>query len=168
MSIPNSPLHKIGQAFLSAFTNLSASEHLALRADDCLHVFAPASVGITEAKTNAVFGSHVTSLGRVLAHFPVTAKEMFVNEAGRQVTIWATGVPEFREEAKGGDDDDDDDDGGGDWDYVGEYIFILDVDERGKIKRIIEFLDSKNTMVLLGMVRKARENVAAFAASDGK
>jgi ketosteroid isomerase-like protein len=45
------------------------------------------------------------------------------------------------------------------WEYVGEYIFILDVDEEGKIIRILEFLDSLATERLRGMMDKAKENV---------
>jgi ketosteroid isomerase-like protein len=45
------------------------------------------------------------------------------------------------------------------WEYVGEYIFILDVDEEGKIVRILEFLDSLATERLRGMMDKMKENV---------
>ena len=45
------------------------------------------------------------------------------------------------------------------WDYAGEYIFILNVNEAGKIARILEFLDSKATERLRGLMTKARENL---------
>ena len=85
-------------------------------------------------------------------HFPVIAKEIHINEAGRQITIWAYATPVFKEEAMGSDPSEG-------WDYTGEYIFILDVDEEGKIVRIIEFLDSLGTEKLRGLMVRARENV---------
>ncbi|KAF2789245.1 hypothetical protein K505DRAFT_328361 [Melanomma pulvis-pyrius CBS 109.77] len=159
-----SSLHATAASFLAAFDNLSASEHISLRAPTCSHIFAPASLNPPPPKTNTAFAEHVTKLGAIIKHFPVTAKEIHVNEAGRQITIWATGVPEFREEVKGKKIDGEE----GGWEYMGEYIFVLDVDEDGKIKRILEFLDSKNTMRLLEMVKKARENLAATSTTDTK
>jgi ketosteroid isomerase-like protein len=45
------------------------------------------------------------------------------------------------------------------WEYVGEYIFILDFNEDRKIVRILEFLDSLATERLRGMMNRAKENV---------
>jgi hypothetical protein len=102
--------------------------------------------------TNDQFSALLTNnLGPILAHYPITAKEIHVNEAGRQVTIWATGVPEFRAEVKDGE--------GTGWEYVGEYIFILDVDEEGRIERILEFLDSLATERLGGLIGRAMKNL---------
>ena len=85
-------------------------------------------------------------------HLPVTAKEIHINEAGRQITIWTNAIPAFKKEAMG--------DGlKEEWDYIGEYIFILDVSEDGKIVRILEFLDSLATDRLRSLMVRARENV---------
>ena len=65
-------------------------------------------------------------------------------------------MPKFRQEAKGKPEEVNE----ADWEYVGEYIFILDLDEEGKITRIVEFLDSKNTVRLFALAEKARENLA--------
>lgn len=89
-------------------------------------------------------------------HFPVTAKEIHVNEAGRQVTIWANATPEWKKEAMG---ERKGEEGRKEWEYTGEYIFILDVDEEGKIVRVLEFLDSLGTERLRGLMVRARENV---------
>ena len=47
-----------------------------------------------------------------------------------------------------------------DWRYEGEYVFILDFveDERGeqKARRILEFLDSKGTERVRGLMKRAR------------
>lgn len=49
--------------------------------------------------------------------------------------------------------------GAEEWEYTGEYIFILDVDARGKIVGILEFLDSLATERLRGLMVRMRENV---------
>jgi ketosteroid isomerase-like protein len=46
-----------------------------------------------------------------------------------------------------------------DWDFTGEYIFILDVNEDGKIVRILEFLDSLVTERFMGLMVRAKENL---------
>ena len=153
MSPTEAQLRQIANSFLAAFKDLSASDHVALRAPDCIQIFAPASLNPPAPKTNDVFAEHINQrLRLVLDHFPVIAKEIYINEAGRQATIWATATPEFKKEAMGSESKEA-------WDYTGEYIFILDVNEDGKIVRILEFLDSLGTEKLRGMVVKARENV---------
>jgi ketosteroid isomerase-like protein len=87
----------------------------------------------------------------VLDHFPITEKEIHVNEVGKQIILWATGKPEFKKEAMGNDPAEK-------WDYTGEYIFIV-MNEDGKIVRILEFLDSLAIERLRGMMDRAKENV---------
>ncbi|KAF2032477.1 hypothetical protein EK21DRAFT_109857 [Setomelanomma holmii] len=156
MSKNSSELQRIAAAFLRGFTELSAEDHVALRSPTCNHIFAPSSLSIP-TKTNEQFASHLTNnLIPLLAHFSVTAKEIHINEAARQITIWATGVPEFREEVKDGEEKE--------WEYVGEYIFILNMNDDGKIERVLEFLDSLATERLRGLMVRARKNLGA----DGK
>lgn len=155
-SLSSSSLHDLATSFLSAFTHLSpSSTHIALRSSTCTHIFAPSTVGIPP-KSNSAFATHIDNAVRpLLTAFPVTAKEIHINEAQRQVTIWAFGTPEFRPEAmgleRGGERQE--------WDYTGEYIFILDVNEEGKIERVFEFLDSKGTERLRGLMGRARRNM---------
>jgi len=151
-SNPNSPIHKTASAFLAAFNSLSPTDHLALRAENCTHIFAPASLGSRPPLSNAEFGAHVARLSEILTAFPVTAKEININEAGRQAVIWATGKPYFKEEVKVVGEE-------AEWEYTGEYIFILDMDEDGKITRVVEFLDSLATERLRGLMRRAKEIV---------
>jgi ketosteroid isomerase-like protein len=153
MSPTTAHLHQTATSFLAAFENLSATDHLALRAPSCLQIFAPASLKPPAPKTNEDLANHLNNdLRLVLDHFPVTAKEMHVNEAGRQVTIWATSNPKFKVEAMGGGSAEK-------WDYIGEYVFILDVNDEEKIVRILEFLDSLATERLRGMMDRAKENI---------
>jgi len=158
MSLTKSSLERIATSFLSAFDNLSVDDHIALRAPLCIHIFAPSSLNIAP-KTNAAFAAHVTNnLLPLLERFPVTAKETHINETGRQITIWATGKPEFKKEAMGTTPAEA-------WNYTNEYIFMLDVNEDGKIKKIVEFLDSSSTEKLRGAILKARANVGKTGAA---
>ena len=47
-------------SFLKAFDKLSAEAHLALRADICMHIFAPISLGVP-TKSNEEFASQLTN-----------------------------------------------------------------------------------------------------------
>ncbi|KAF1841276.1 uncharacterized protein K460DRAFT_322355 [Cucurbitaria berberidis CBS 394.84] len=153
MSPLESQLRQIADSFLAAFKDLSTADSLALRAPGCLQIFAPASLNPPAPKTNEAFGEHMDkSLRPLMDHFPITAKEIYINETGRQITIWANATPIFKKEAMGSELQEA-------WHYTGEYIFILDVDENGKIQRILEFLDSLGTERLRGMMVKAKENL---------
>ena len=153
MPVTEADLHHLASSFLRAFDTLSAKDHLALRAPHCTHIFAPASLSIPP-KSNNEFSTHLTNnLVPLLARFPVTPKEIHAHTtiSGGQVTLWATGTPEFKKEVMDGEREG--------WEYTGEYIFILDVDEEGKIVRVVEFLDSKGTERLRGLVERARRNM---------
>jgi ketosteroid isomerase-like protein len=143
-------MKQIASSFLQAFADLSGDDHTALRAEDCTHIFAPASLNPPAPKSNQVFADHIVNLRRLLTAFPVTAKEIHTSESNRQITIWANGKPYFRKEVMSE---------GEEWDYTGEYIFILDLNEEGKIVRIVEFLDSLATERLRGLMVKARKNL---------
>jgi ketosteroid isomerase-like protein len=152
MSPTHASLQALSTSFLSGFTDLSVTNLIAIRAPTCTHIFAPASLNFPSPKTNAAFAAHMTdNLAPVLAHFPVTAKEIYINETNRQITIWATAKAEFKREAMDGDEKE--------WDYTGEYIFILDVNDDGKIVRILEFLDSLATKRVMGLMVRAKQNL---------
>ena len=148
-----SPRIETAKAFLEGFTDLSDSLHLSLRSEDCLQIFAPASLSGLAPKDNATFTTHLVHLREVIAKFPVTPKEMIDSVNENTVTVWATSEAIFHEELKDGGLSADE------WAYRGEYIFILNMDPSGrKIRRIIEFLDSKGTERLQGLVARAKEN----------
>ncbi|KAF2149686.1 hypothetical protein K461DRAFT_282075 [Myriangium duriaei CBS 260.36] len=148
-------LFNIAVAFINAFKTFEPGTHVSLRAANCTHVFAPSSVSQPPPMTNQDWIVHLSKLDSVLDSFPVTTKEIHINLPKRQAIIWATAIPKFRTEVKepkkdGGDDTE--------WNEVGEYIFLLDMDEQGKITRIVEFLDSLVTERVRKLMVKAWEN----------
>ncbi|KAH0431472.1 hypothetical protein CcaCcLH18_07088 [Colletotrichum camelliae] len=147
-------LHEVGTAFIRAFDTLEDDAHIALRAASCTHTFAPASMGPPPPMTNAELAAHLAKLRLIMTGFPVTAKEIHVNVPKRQVLIRATAVAEFKDEVKGLREGEE----CTDWDYVGEYMFFLTVDEEGKISRVVEFVDSLGTKRVWALMSRAWEN----------
>ena len=152
-------LKNIALNLIGGFKDLSTDQLNQDRAPNCTHIFAPASVGNLGPFNNQQFAEHISKLGDILDGFPVIPKEIHVNDAGRQVVIWATAKPYFKDVAKGEKPVE------ADWDYAGEYIFMLDFDESGKVTRILEFLDSLATEKLKSMAAKARANLRLAADS---
>ena len=140
-------------AFIGDFATLDVATMLSRRTDDCIHTFLPASIA-PPAKDNVTFGEHISRLRDVLQKFPVTAKEVMEDEAKNVVIVHATSQAHFHDEFK------DDGISSEEWMYRGEYIFMLTMDESGdKIKKVVEFLDSKGTERLLGLVKRARSSM---------
>jgi hypothetical protein len=51
---------QIATSYLEVFDKLPVEAHLALRADICMHIFAPTSLGVP-TKSNEEFASHLTN-----------------------------------------------------------------------------------------------------------
>jgi len=69
------------------------------------------------------------------------------------VVVWATSETKFFDAVKDSGLSDEE------WIYRGEYMFILSMDEsQEKIKRVVEFLDSKATERLRGLIKRAKDN----------
>jgi len=83
----------------------------------------------------------------------VTAKEVMEDANENKVIVWATSQAHFYDEVKDGGLSEEE------WAYKGEYVFILSMNKDGdKIERIVEFVDSKGTERLRGLMQRARGN----------
>jgi hypothetical protein len=86
--------------------------------------------------------------------FPVTPKEVMEDEQKNMVIIHATSQASFHEELK------DDEIPAEEWTYCGEYIFMLSMTEdEDKVKRVVEFVDSKGSERLLGLIKKGKKRI---------
>ncbi len=144
--------YKTAMAFIGDFETLDVPTMLSRRTTDCIHTFLPSSIA-PPPKDNTAFGEHIRRLREVMPKFPVTAKEVMEDEEKNVAIIHATSQAHFHDSVK--------DDGilPDDWKYQGEYIFMLTMTEAGdKVKKVVEFLDSKGTERLLGLVKRARAN----------
>jgi hypothetical protein len=152
MSPTHDSLQVLAASFLSSLSSLDGPAMLAIRAPNCLHIFAPSSLPLPTPLSNTSLVKHLaTNLTPILSAFSTTAKEIHINEAGRQITIWATSKPEFKKEVMDGDVSE--------WNYTGEYIYMLDVNNDGQIVRVLEFLDSKATERLSTTMSRAKRNL---------
>ncbi|KAI1407922.1 hypothetical protein F5Y13DRAFT_121305 [Hypoxylon sp. FL1857] len=144
---------RTAKAFISMFGNLDTSLLSSILAPSYVHTFAPASLQDrlrTKGKTEMV--SHIASLRNIMTGFPVYAKSYFECDAENMVTVWATSKVEWKEQLLRQVDNP------GEWEYEGEYIFFIWLDETGeKIVRVVEFLDSFKTVKLMGLMKTARE-----------
>lgn len=153
-------LQDTATCFLKFFDTLDTSFLRRIQADSYTHHFAPASLNIPILSLDQ-FANHTDQLREVLKAFPVVPKETWVNLELRQVTFWATAVPEFHEYIIGSDEKEK-------WYYQGEYIFILSMDDSGqKVERVIEFLDSKLTEQFRELMNVVRKRLAESSSRAG-
>jgi len=107
------------------------------------------------ALDNAAFATHISHLQEIMTSFLVIAKEVSEDQEQNQVIIWATSKAGFHKDLKDARIANEE------WAYRGVYIFILAMDETGqKVDRVIEFVDSKETERLKGLIMRARANKA--------
>lgn len=140
-------------AFINAFETLDGDTFHSLAALNYTHIFAPARANGPAPRDRETFAGHISGLKSILEGFPVVPKEVIENVGENQVVVWATSETLFREDVM--------DDGLNkeQWAYKGEYVFILTMDESGeKIVKVFEFLDSKGTEELRGLIARAKKN----------
>ncbi|KAJ7366999.1 hypothetical protein DFH08DRAFT_1004829 [Mycena albidolilacea] len=110
---------------------------------------APLAANPPAPRSREEFAAHIRHLGGILRSFPVRAKQTWPNPVLKQVVIWADSETEFHPHVR---DNDDEDEGK----YRGEYVFILTMDQSGeKIEHVLEFVDSKGTERLRGLMARA-------------
>ncbi|KIW13462.1 hypothetical protein PV08_08650 [Exophiala spinifera] len=153
-------LRSTAERYISAFKTLDADLFASLQSPkEYKHTFGPASVNPPPPQDGARFAQHIRDLQGIMKGFPVRARSTWVNEAQRQVIFHATSETWFRDEYKDSDD--------AEWLYHGEYVFVLDMDETGqKITKVFEFLDSKGTEELRGLMKRARAKEAEVKGKD--
>ena len=86
--------------------------------------------------------------------FPVDIIDFVESENSNAVWAHCTSKVEWKAGAMGGGKEEE-------WDFRGEYVFMLWMDERGeKIVRVVEMLDSLAAVRLPGLMERAKENLA--------
>lgn len=148
------------KAYIGHFTTLDPVLLASLLADNYTHIMAPASLSI-DPLTKESFLEHNTNLRRIMSSFPVYGKEYIESEAANTVVVWATSRTGFKDEVRREGEDD--------WEYEGEYVFMLEMDATGeKVVRCVEFLDSLKTQNgLRPLAKRAKERVAGGALEKG-
>lgn len=143
-------------AYIQIFTTLDPADLLAIAAENYSHTMAPASLGFSKdgPMDRAHFAAHLGGLRGLLRSFPVRAKETWPNPSLRQVVVWADSRTEFHEHVK--DVQQQNGKGEDEWDFRGEYVFVLFMDQSGRqVERVVEFLDSKASEDIKGLISRA-------------
>lgn len=142
-------------AWIDALGSLDLDRLRSLMSAKYQHAFAPGTLELAGAtKDFDAMLAHAARAGAVMNSFRVFPRQVWPNPHLRQVVVWADSKAEFKEEAKKGGDN------GEGWDYAGEYIFVITVNEEGdKVENVLEFLDSKATERVLGMIARAFKNI---------
>lgn len=146
------------KSYLQIFATLDAAAVLAITTENYGHTMTPASMGISKngPMSRTYFAEYMDGMRGLLRGFPVRAKEIWPNPALRQVVVWADSKTEFHEHVKDVRDGNEDE-----WDFRGEYIFVLFMDHSGeKVERVIEFLDSKVSEDFKGLMARALKKKA--------
>lgn len=145
------------EKFVSHFTNLDEGILETLLADDYTHQYAPSSIPNQGPFDKKGLINFVIGLKQIIKTYPMTIKESIDSESRHVVTVWTTGQASVHDELK--------DEGSPkeDWEYTGEYMFLLYMNEEGdKVVKTVEFLDSKATADrLVAIVARASQNLAS-------
>ncbi|KAK0610567.1 hypothetical protein B0T17DRAFT_544924 [Bombardia bombarda] len=146
--------------FIGQFATFDSKTLEEVISDDFYQEFAPASIdppmGPFDKTAMLEQGNKLSAL---FSGFVMTAKEYIDSAEENKVTVWTTGKAIFRDDVK--------DDGltPEEWDFRGEYIFLLTFNEAGKIKKVVEFLDSQSTAAKLHpLIKRAVGNKQKAAA----
>lgn len=126
-------------------------------ADDYTHHYAPSSIPQQGPFDRQGLINFVIGLKRIIKTYPMTIKESIDSESRNVVTVWTTGLASFHDELQDGSMSKEE------WQYTGEYIFLLYMNETGdKLIKTVEFLDSKATVdKLMATVARASGNLGA-------
>jgi hypothetical protein len=143
--------------FISAFKAMDLPTIMSIRAPNCMHQMAPASLGSRPPLNNEAYETSIARFSDIVTEWPAEAKEIMEDEKQNRVVVWATSKAVWKKELMDGDSKD--------WDWQGEYMFILCMDESGeRLVRVVEFLDSKRTEELRALVARAAKNLGNLKA----
>ena len=134
---------------MKVFTTLDQNTISAIQSENYKHEFAPACLNPPPAFNRETFASHLAQISGILRSFPVRFKQTWPNPSLHQVIIWSDSETHFHDHVKDSDDEQE-------WAYRGEYIWVLTMDQSGeKVEKVLEFLDSKSTEKLMGLMARA-------------
>jgi hypothetical protein len=146
---------RTARAFISSFATVDISVLKTILSKDFTETILPASIPVP-AMDQPGYIAHMSKLNTVVTGFPFTILDIVESESSNSVWLYGTAGPLWRDEAKG------DGEVEGGWDFKGEYVFMLWMDESGeKLVRSMEMVDSKAVERMLGLYAKALANVGS-------
>ncbi|KAH6688881.1 hypothetical protein F5X68DRAFT_204519 [Plectosphaerella plurivora] len=157
---PSQTLLKTAKAYLTALEGVDAPSLEAVTTDNMTVTLAPASAGLGPSATRAELLGRFEGLKHILSSLHIEIKQIWVNEAANQVTIWTSGGSIFKPEVIGDDD-------AAEWEYNSENMFLFTMDEGGeKITHLLEWCDSLSVQKMMVLFPKAAERAQLAAGSS--
>ncbi|KAL9564790.1 hypothetical protein ACKAV7_011242 [Fusarium commune] len=138
-------------AYIDVFRTLDTEALPRILSDEYSHRFAPTSANLPGPMDNHGLVARLKHVGEVMSSFTATVKQMWPNPSLRQVLVWADSETNFHRHLRDSDDDKE-------WTKRGEYMFLMTMNESGgRIMDVLEFVDSKATEEIVGLVARALE-----------
>ncbi|KAF5714804.1 hypothetical protein FMUND_7185 [Fusarium mundagurra] len=146
-----STLTATATTYIDGFRTLDTEALSRILSDEYSHRFAPTSANLPGPMDHNGFIARLKHVGEVMSSFTVNIKQMWPNPSLRQVLVWANSETHFRRHLRDSDDEEE-------WTKRGEYMFLMTMNETGeKILDVLEFVDSKATEDIVGLVARALE-----------
>ncbi|KAG5806288.1 hypothetical protein H9Q74_014019 [Fusarium xylarioides] len=146
-----STLTATATAYINVFRTLDTEALSRVLSDEYSHRFAPISANLPGPMDHHSFIARLKHVGEVMSSFTVNVKQMWPNPSLQQVLVWANSKTNFHGHLRNSDDDEE-------WTKRGEYMFLMTKNETGeKIMDVLEFVDSKATEGVVGLVARALE-----------
>ncbi|KAM5370888.1 hypothetical protein ACJZ2D_008321 [Fusarium nematophilum] len=156
----SSALLAAAAAYLDALASYERARILAVLSEDYEHTLAPASIGVESPISRDAFVPMACNLQAVISRFSFRIKQAWPNEAEGRVTVWAEGEGDLRPHIKQSS--------GEDYSLKREYMFVLEMDSSGeKVEKALEFVDTKLTEAMMGLLGKEFPGSDANASKSG-
>ncbi|KAF5986785.1 hypothetical protein FCOIX_1320 [Fusarium coicis] len=159
MRVPDiSTLTATAKTYIDVFRTLDTEALSCILSDEYSHRFAPTSANLPGCMDHIGFAARFRRVGEVMSSFTVTVKQMWPNPSLRQVLVWVSSRPTSTGILRDSDDDDDDEE----WRKPRECMFLMTMNETGEeIVDVLEFVDSKATEYMVGLVARALKTSSA-------
>ncbi|KAF5566835.1 hypothetical protein FPHYL_3598 [Fusarium phyllophilum] len=144
-----STLAATATTYIDVFRTLDTESLSCVLSDEYSHRFAPTLANLPGPMDHHSFIARLKHVGEAMSSFTVTVKQMWLNTSLRQVLVWANSETNFHRHLRDSDDDEE-------WTKRGEYMFLMTMNETGeRIMDVLEFVDSKATECIVGLVARA-------------
>ncbi len=123
-STPPTPQRRTAEAVVEAFNKMDVEAIVSHRNEKCTRIFLPASMGL-QPQDNATYFSSLQKLRAIFHNFSLTINDLLEDKEKRRLCMCLSA----RADTVAGE-------------YINEYMWLYDFDDKGKIVVAKEFSDS--------------------------
>lgn len=121
---PQTPQEKTARAVVAAFNDMEVETIISHRDPNSRRIFLPASMGL-KPQNNASYLSSLQKLRAIFHNFSLTINDLLEDRDKKRICMWLSA----KADTVAGE-------------YVNEYMWLLDFDDKGKVLLSKEFSDS--------------------------